>query len=230
MNMHRSGKEGQWEAVAPEDRNAYQKIAAKTHGIVTPANTVSLVGAGLVASGLKDVATGKTAKGIVKISVGRGADLGDGRVAEKTQTKGPIGEALDVVIDKTEMAAVLPVFVHKNILPQPAAGVIAAQNAANTAFSAIAKRRGITLHPSREGKMATFGQWTTGALYGSAFLARENEMSGLARGLEVAGHISLAATAALGAKAILGYAQETLLPVPNPPVDTAEQLLAPPAL
>lgn len=225
MNLHRTGNVPQWETVAPEDRNPFQKVAARTQGVVTPANAVSLAGAGLVGAGLRDIARGKVTRGMVKVGAGRVFDLGDGATAEATGTKSTVGEAVDVVVDKAEAAAALPVFVGADILPKPAAGMIFAQNMANTAFSMIARRRDVTIHPSREGKLTTFGQWTTIGLHGLAAAAKENDYSRLAKGLEIAGHISAVATAALGAKAIAGYARDALLPVPEP-ANTPEQLRA----
>lgn len=148
-----------------------------------------------------------------KIAVGRAADIGDGMAAEATGTKSPIGEAVDVLIDKAETAAALPVLVKAGVLPKPAAGSIFIQNAANAAFSTVAKRRGIELHPSREGKLSTAGQWTSIGLYGMSSVAREADSPKLARGLEIAGHLTTIATAALGAKAVFGYAQEALSPI-----------------
>lgn len=226
MNLHRTGNAPQWETVAPEDRNPFQQVAAATNGVITPANAVSAMGAGLVASGLKDIASGDITRGVVKVGAGRVADVVDGTTAEATGTKSPLGEAVDVVIDKGETAAALPVLVKADVLPKSAAGVIFAQNMANTAFSMIARRRGVQMHPSREGKLTTFGQWTTIGLHGLAAVARDQDYDRLARGLEVAGHISTIATAALGAKAIVGYAEDALLPVPDSQVEPATQSAA----
>jgi phosphatidylglycerophosphate synthase len=219
MNLHRSGKEGQWKSVAEEDQNIAQKIAERTNGVVTPGNTISLAGATLVASGLHDISKGNIGKGVKKLGIGRTADIIDGMAAEATGTKSPVGEAADVIIDKVETAAALPILVSADVLPKPVAGVILAQNMANTAFSAVAKRRGVELHPSKEGKLSTAGQWATIGLYGLSSVARESDSPKMARKLEIAGHITAIATAALGAKAVFGYAQETLLPITETPTD-----------
>src|SRR5579862_7066069 len=109
MNMHRAGAEGQWASVPPENQNPFQKVAAATKGIVTPGNAVSIAGAGLVATGLKNIATGETAKGVIQVGAGRAADLLDGTAAEATGTKSPIGEAVDVGVDKAELVAAVPI-------------------------------------------------------------------------------------------------------------------------
>lgn len=216
MNLHRTEKSPQWDTIRPEERNPFQKVAAKTQGVVTPANAVSAIGAGMVAAGLRDISKGEVTKGSLKVGAGRIADVIDGTTAEKTGTKSPLGEGVDVVIDKVETAAALPVLVRAGILPKPTAAMIFSQNLANTAFSAVAKRRGVELHPSREGKLATFGQWATIGFHGLAAAAKENDYQRLGQGLEIAGHVSAIATAALGAKAIEGYARESLQTVPEP--------------
>lgn len=213
MNLHRAGAEGQWVGIPAENQNPYQKVAAATNGVVTPGNAVSLAGAGLVATGLRNVARGETAKGVVQIGAGRIADLADGLVAEKTGTKGPVGEAMDVGIDKTEAFVVAPVLAKSGVLPKPAAGLILGQNLAIMGFSGVAKRRGREIHPSADGKKAMFGQWFGTGMYGFAAVAKRGGANKLAKGFEWAGHLSMVATAALGAKAIAGYAEDAGLSI-----------------
>ncbi len=213
MNLHRSGKEAQWESVEPEDRNVFQTVAAKTNGIVTPANAVDAIGAGLVASGLKDISRNNTAKGVVKVGLGRIADLVDGFIAERTGTKSPLGEGLDVIIDKTETAGALPVLVKADILPKSVAGMIVAQNMANTAFSAVAKQRGAEIHPSREGKITMFGQWAAIGFYGLAAAARSGDAPRIADGMEIVADVCAATTTVLAPQVVSGYARDAFAPV-----------------
>lgn len=213
MNLHRTGAEGQWASIPQEDQNTFQKIASKTAGIITPGNTVSAIGATLVTSGLLDVKRGESTKGILKIGFGRLADIGDGMAAEATGTKSPLGEAVDVVVDKSETIAALPILVKSGVLPKNAGATILGLNGASTILGTLAKKRGITLHPSKEGKLAMAGQWGAIGFYGLSEIAENSDAPKLSRGLEIAGHISIVATAALGAKAIIGYTQEALGPV-----------------
>lgn len=210
MKLHRVGKLPDWETVPSRDRNVFQKVAAKSRGVITPGNVATLWGAFMVGSGLKDISGREVTKGVFKVSLGRVADLFDGLAAETTGTKSPLGEGADVVTDKLETAAALPVLVKADILPMPPAGLIFAQNMANTVFSVVAKCRGIELHSSREGKRSTFGQWATMGFYGLAAAAREKDYDSLAQGLRAAGQASAAATAVLGTKALAGYAREAL--------------------
>lgn len=211
MNLHRADRVGQWESIPENKHNHWQKIAAKTDGKITPANAVSVAGGSLVLAGLHDIYKGKTRKGLVKVGIGRMADLADGTVAEKTGTKSPVGEAVDAGVDKALMAATVPVLMKREVLPPIAAGAIFAQNAASASVSVLAKRSGESLHPSKEGKLATFGQWTAIGLYSMASAARQMEANKkIERSLEVAGHLTLAAATFLGTKAVIGYAQEAL--------------------
>jgi phosphatidylglycerophosphate synthase len=216
MNLHRSGSKPEWEGVDPERRNIFQRIAAKTRGILTPANVVTVAGAGLVASGLMDIYSGHMYRGVAKICVGRTADLVDGAIADKTGTKSPAGEVLDVVTDKAEMAAALPALVASDILPVAAGGLILAQNIAVSALSVYAKRKGRILHPSKEGKLTTFGQWATIGFYALAAVTREIGYGNAAAGLEAAGLASAVITAAIGVKAVAGYSREALNETLNP--------------
>lgn len=215
MNLHRSGKRGQWEDVAPEDRNPFQKVAAATRGIVTPGNIISGVSMALVGAGLIDVARGKSLKGVVKIGAGRVLDMADGAGAELTGTKSPIGEAMDAGADKAEVFAAVPVLAIRGMLPKKAGALILGRNVANAAMTLVAKHRGVEIHPSEEGKYAMFGEWGAMGMYAFSYLAERVEDPALARGFELAGHLSLAATTFLGGKALVGYAGDALAPVPE---------------
>ncbi|MDQ2973695.1 MAG: hypothetical protein M3Q79_04430 [bacterium] len=231
MNLHRTGKSPEWATVPHEERNIWQKTAAKTHSVVTPANAVSLIGLGIVGSGLKDIADGNTGRGIAKIGGGRLLDVVDGMVAHRTKTKSPTGEAVDVVVDKIEAAAALPILTLKGILPPAVAGSFLAQHLANTLATAAAKRRGNEIHPSKEGKWNTAGQWGAISLYGLSAAARNAELNGTARRLELAGHLTTVVTTYLGASALVGYIKdaqglnsESVQPQTNQP-ETLQQVV-----
>lgn len=211
MNLHLTNGDAQWRSVPEHQRNSFQRVAEETNGLATPGNAVSVAGGALVLSGLYDIAHGdKSFKGVFKIGAGRLADLIDGTVAEKTGTKCPTGEAVDAVVDKVVLAAALPIMAHKDVMPTNAAGVIFAQNLGNSIFSAIAKARGEQLHPTKEGKFATFGQWAGLGFYNLAQVARARGAKKTAANLEMAAHVSTTAAIALGGFAMTGYARKTL--------------------
>lgn len=159
MNLHRANSAPEWETVPPEERNIFQKIAAKTNGWVRPADAVSIIGLGLVLDGLYDISQNQKLSGVIKIGFGRGMDVADGIVADKTGTKSSAGETVDATIDKIEMAAALVTFWSAEIAPVAPLAVVTAQNLANVGATGIAKFRNKEPHPSKSGKLNTFFQW-----------------------------------------------------------------------
>jgi phosphatidylglycerophosphate synthase len=159
MNLHRTEKKPQWESTPEAERNVWQRIAQATKGMVTPANAISLLGLGLTASGLQDFKRGARQQAVAKIILGRACDIADGYVADKTKTKSPIGEAVDATVDKISMAHGLYVLRETDTLPVFTTASFFTQNVINTAATAVAKKRGVELHPSAEGKITTLMQW-----------------------------------------------------------------------
>lgn len=205
MNLHRSGSKAEWTNVPEGERNLAQKVAARTGGIVTPGNLVSMAGGLLVLSGLNDIYHGRDKRGVAKIGIGRIGDMVDGTVAEKTKTKSPTGEAVDAGIDKVLMAAAIPVLVKRDVLPKSAAGLIVAQNIASAAIAVEGKRREIGIHPSEDGKKSVAAQWGSIGLYSLAIVARKADAPKLAEGLEAAALASLAGATLTGVSAVNDY-------------------------
>lgn len=100
MNLHRNTGTPDWEMVAINKRTAIQKLAAATHGIVTPPNFISLLGFALVIYGLAALLREEYWTGLIALGVGRLLDIVDGAVAQSTGTKSPLGELVDATIDK----------------------------------------------------------------------------------------------------------------------------------
>lgn len=215
MNLHRANKEADWAHLPSENMSGFQRIAAKTGGIITPANVLDTACLGLFFSGLKDVYQGRTLKGIAKIGVARIGDMADGALAEATKTKSPLGEAIDVVIDKVEIAAAVPILAKRGLIPRRAAAIIIAQNVANTAVTMLAKYRGVEIHSSENGKHNTFGQSLSLGVYSLSAAAEQMGAPLVAQGLEQAGDASLFVTADRGIKALVGYTHDAFAPLPE---------------
>jgi len=213
MDLHRTSDKGEWTYIDPVDQNCWQRIADRTGGIVTPSNAVSVVGAIAVGSGLLDVGMGNTSKGVFKIGLGRYADILDGKVAAKTGTKSPIGEGVDAVIDKLELGAALPVLLNKEIINKTSFGSILGLNIANVSVSIIAKYRKTEVHPSKAGKLATFGQWIAIGFYSLAAVSKNHNADNLAKRFETAGNLSLILATGLGIVAIRGYINDAFKPI-----------------
>lgn len=210
MNLHRAEKVGDWEQIPHEKRNRWQKIAAKTKGIITPANFITLTGGVLVIDGLYDFAFGDKKMGVAKIIFGRALDVADGYVADKTGTKSPLGEAFDVTVDKIALATALPVLVDKDIIPMASGIMIGAQNLANIAITGIAKSRGNEIHSSRLGKNTTFGQWAAIGLYTIGSTSSHE----LSQSIEDSANVITYASTAIGFFATSGYVR-VLQPAPQ---------------
>lgn len=159
MRLHRAGRKPQWATLRLRNRNYWQKLAAATAGIVTPANVISIIGLVLVLAGLADIYADNVWRGLALIAVGRVLDIVDGIVAEETGTKSPLGEALDATVDKLELAVALPLLVVVSILAPWQAISLASLHLVNAACAVMAKFVGKTLHTSRLGKYAISLQW-----------------------------------------------------------------------
>jgi phosphatidylglycerophosphate synthase len=217
MNLHRVNREPDWEKVSPGERNIWQRLAARTRGVITPANAVSAAGTAAVLWGACDISRGKYVRGTIKIVAGRLCDLADGALAEKTGTKSQVGEAVDATGDKLQIAAVAAALAKRRIVPVPYLGIIGMQNAANAITTGVAKARGVSeFHPGEAGKYSVFAMWAgIGGLCATA-AAREGGHARLASTFESVGDLAMGVYAGLGATATAEYVQAALVPVPAP--------------
>lgn len=206
MDLHRAGKHSQWANIADAKRNWWQKQAQRTNGLLTPGNLVSLIGALLVASSLVYFLLGSWGWGLVLLLSGRLADVADGIVAARTGTKSPLGEAVDATLDKFALLASLIVFILTGIVPLIAILIIALFNAANAAFSLLAKVRKQRLHPSQIGKITAVFQWLAILLYVSAAVLKSGDMQSAATIITLTAVVSLVISLILGIFTVAGYA------------------------
>jgi phosphatidylglycerophosphate synthase len=159
VNLHRAGKQPDWEKVPQEKRNSWQKLAATTNGIVTPANLISLTGAIVTMVGLVRITNDLSLTNVTLIVVGRLADLADGFAAQRTGTKSPLGEVVDATFDKILAFSAVVALVLGELAPVLIIGLILLHSAINSAISITAKLHNVALHPSREGKLAGAVCW-----------------------------------------------------------------------
>jgi cardiolipin synthase (CMP-forming) len=164
MNLHRTRK-AQWADVSDAQRNMWQRLAARSHSILTPANAVSVAGGLMVMYGLYAIANDSLGIGIIAIACGRIADILDGYIAEYTATKSPLGEALDATIDKLVLASTLVVLLFIGSLPLAAGVIMAGHGVYNSIIAVAAWLQKIRLQPSRYGKYATGIEWGAVAFF-----------------------------------------------------------------
>lgn len=159
MNLHRTSGTPDWENVTPSARNAFQKVAAATNGILSPANAISVIGLGLVIYGLAEVINQQFWLGLGLLAVGRLLDIVDGAVAEATQTKSPLGELFDAAADKIgTLLTVIALFaanvtywwvIFALLIPQVIIPIVIFYK----------KQKGISVHPTRQGKLSMAAAW-----------------------------------------------------------------------
>ncbi|HJQ07932.1 MAG TPA: CDP-alcohol phosphatidyltransferase family protein [Candidatus Saccharimonadales bacterium] len=206
MDLHRSGLQPDWQHIFPIERNVWQRIAAATYGIITPANAVSALGGGLVAFGLWSILGGNIGIGLAALGLGRLADIADGYIAARTHTKSPVGEVFDSALDKLAMIGAIIVFVAVSIVPLPVLVFIGLQHSITIGLSIIARLRGHTTHPSAFGKIATGLQWAVLLIYVGAELLRTQNVASGSTLLQIIAGVVFLASLALGIIALSGYA------------------------
>lgn len=208
MKLHYATSRADWEAVPVPSRNRWQRLAARTHGVVTPGNVVSLAGVVLVLAGLMVVSVEHFWQGLGLILAGRVADILDGVVADRTGTKGPVGELADAAFDKLAAVIVLAVFVTFHWIPLVPVLCVAFHVTANSALAVTARVRRVELHAGAAGKIATMGAWAVLLLFPVAHAA---DYLGL-RTLHVAAAVTAYALTVvfvmIAAKAVLDYYQQ----------------------
>lgn len=149
-----------WEDTPAYRRNAFQKVAAKTRGIITPANTLTIAANTVAMTGIVEACTGNFAEGAALFAAGRLGDYGDGKIARATRTQSWIGEGLDVAGDKIQTLLGLGMLSIYGDYPLEASIPKLVSQAAIVGISAVATKQGADLHPGMAGKV---GLGATGA-------------------------------------------------------------------
>jgi phosphatidylglycerophosphate synthase len=180
-------------------------MAAKTNGVLTPSNAVTMLGFGLVIWGFVDIAAKQYWLGLALVLIGRLADLLDGWLAQITATKSPIGEFLDATVDKLCGLVALIVLYATGIVPR---WVLLAIFLPQIAISLVAVidfigKRGRQHHPALAGKISMALSWIT--LGGFVFLKADDSSNNIARALL---ELCSLVAAWLGIQALLVYRHE----------------------
>ncbi len=200
-----TAKIADWEKSTKDPHNFWQKVAIRSHGVLTPANIASVIGGLLALYGLWIILDGETVKGLGFIAAGRIADVADGIIAERTKTKSPLGETIDATVDKIVIGATLLVLGAMELVPWLIIGIVALQNIANVIISVVAKLRDKTIHPSRLGKVSAAFSWVTIILYPLGQHLQEQAYYGIGRFLVVLSLASFVIYVVMGLQASLSY-------------------------
>jgi phosphatidylglycerophosphate synthase len=159
MQLHRTTGTPDWETVPIAKRNRWQTLAARTHGVFTPGNIVTLGGLVLVGIGLYAVARQHYWLGLSFVGAGRLSDLLDGWLAESTGTKSPLGELLDAGADKLGTFATIIVFYTSHLAPWWIVTALLLPHVMISASTLIAQHKHRRLHPSQAGKISMALSW-----------------------------------------------------------------------
>lgn len=170
MNLHHADDRPDWEIKPPAGRNSWQKLAAATNGVITPANLISVTGFVLACAGLFKIAHADFWTGAILLVVGRLADAVDGFTADVTGTKSTLGESVDAGLDKAIAFIALAVLTTAHIIPWWIATPIALVNIWNIFMTWYGEGRAIHVQPSRNGKWAALGYWASISFFVAARL------------------------------------------------------------
>lgn len=199
MNLHRTSAKPEWATVAAADRTGVQKLAARTFGIVTPPNIITVIGLGVVVYGLVEITRGHIWTGLVLVIAGRLLDIVDGVVAEKTHTKSPLGELFDATADKLGTLLTIIVLVLAGIVPWLAATALIMPQLLISLVVLYKKRAGIKIHPTRQGKISMATIWVS---IGGLLLAQPLH----SQPVVIGAYVALAISVSLGLYALWQYA------------------------
>ena len=139
--------------------------------IFTVPNLISVAGAALAIHGSEKI---DTAEGLTECTVGRLADVLDGKVARITGQTSNFGAALDATTDKIVMAKILYEMNKKELAPKYALGTVAILNSINALATGIANLRSdekAETRPTKSGKVGLAMETAALVAYAAAELA-----------------------------------------------------------
>jgi cardiolipin synthase len=165
MNLHRTTGKPDWADIAPDKRTFLQRVAAGSHGIVTPGNAATMTGFALVLAGFGLVLSHDLLVGVIVIAAGRLFDIIDGWVAHASRTKSPLGEFLDGLIDKITTIACIILFFIINFVPFWILIALLIPQVVIAYSSLATKLRNKPIHPSLLGKRSMAVLWLSFILF-----------------------------------------------------------------
>jgi len=158
--LHRiEGGVADWERIPSEEWNQWQIRAAETNGLDTPGNRETAKGLISGLASLALIARGHTTAGTLGLLWARNKDLKDGKIAEATGTKGPVGEVADVVTDNILAVMAVPALRYRKIISTEQAVAIGGIVGLKFFGSGITRARGREEHASRIAKVGAALEW-----------------------------------------------------------------------
>jgi phosphatidylglycerophosphate synthase len=161
MNLHRIEGRADWADVSVSQQNQWQKVAARTHGIVTISNFFSLVGLASIPYGLWALSHEAYITAVIILGLGRLCDLLDGWLADLTHTKSPLGEKIDASFDKISTVATVTGLVVLGVVPGSWLLLLVTPHLLIAPIVVLAYFMGKPAHPSVPGKFSMAVIWAT---------------------------------------------------------------------
>jgi cardiolipin synthase len=97
--------------------------------------------------------------GLILLAVGRGLDIVDGAVAQKTNTKSPLGEIFDAAADKFGTLFTIIALFAAQITFWWVLAILLVPQVVITLISFYKKARNASTHPTRQGKLSMASLW-----------------------------------------------------------------------
>ena len=179
LQSHASREKPDWNYVVPEMRNGWQRMAASTHGVITPGNILTIAGAGMDVVANYAFLPGQYRLGALCLVTEGALDLLDGHAATCTGTRSPLGRAMDAGSDAARILLTTSVMTRTGILPKSATGILTTEKCLTAVPGAIAKLRNVDLTPSSEGKLTAFFQRSALVGFVLAAIVRETSQDAL---------------------------------------------------
>jgi cardiolipin synthase (CMP-forming) len=170
MQLHRTTGQADWLAVPPQNHTIWQRLAARTHGIVTLSNAITIAGFALVLIGLQEILNQHYLAGTVLLATGRICDILDGWLAELTRTKSPLGELLDAATDKILTILTVATFFAAHFAPAWALIALVTPHILIVGILLSWRIRKRAFHPSLVGKLSMAGAWVCLLIYALAHI------------------------------------------------------------
>jgi len=161
MDLHRTTGRPDWEEVADTQRTSIQRLAAATHGIITPPNIITFAGLAIVLYGLYSLLAEQYWIGLGLLAAGRLLDVLDGVVAQKTGTKSPLGELLDATVDKIGTLLTIIILFVGGISFWWLLLALLAPQVIISLVTLYKRTQAVHIHPTRPGKLSMATLWVS---------------------------------------------------------------------
>lgn len=197
----------QQDLAAGKELTSLQKVAEATHGIITPANAITVLGIGLTALGCREFVAGNESLAVGIIAVGAACDALDGQVARRTRTANyQTGRYLDIGADGVKAAMLGGALYASGTYSGPELAMNYGPKALGWVANGVSR---FVSHndpkTSRLGKVAEVARWVAPGLAVASSLLADNGREAIGEVAKRASRVATVASCAIGLTAAAGY-------------------------